>query len=303
MAQMRQGVDRGLASQRLPELLVQDGLLRLRSGDAVRARAALEEALKIDPSALIALRILGQTYASEKRLSTGMEKVREYASQQQKSAPVQHFLGMMLLGTGDRTGARAAFQAAKAADKDFVAADLGLAQVDAADGKLDEAKTRLTSVIAADSSNMTAQKWLGNVEAVRGDHNAAITHFRKVLELDPSDSQASNNLAYLLIEYRNEFDEALKYAQKAVELVPDRPAYLDTLGWAHYQKRQYPTAIRYLERASASNQSAAWKYHLAMAYAKAGDLTRGRATLAAAMKQNPRAPEAKAAQEVVGTFK
>ena len=71
----------------------------------------------------------------------------------------------------------------------------------------------------------------------------------------------------------------------------------------HYQKRQYPTAIRYLERASASNQSAAWKYHLAMAYAKAGDLTRGRATLAAALKQNPRAPEAKAAQEVVGTFK
>ena len=49
-----------------------------------------------------------------------------------------------------------------------------------------------------------------------------------MLELDPSDSQASNNLAYLLIEYRNEFDEALKYAQKAVELVLDRPAYLDT---------------------------------------------------------------------------
>ena len=121
MAQMRQGVDRGLASERLPELLVQDGLLRLRSGDAVRARASVEEALKIDPSALLALRVLGQTYASEKRLSTGMEKVREYASQQQKSAPVQHFLGMMLLGTGDRTGARAAFQAAKAADKDFVA--------------------------------------------------------------------------------------------------------------------------------------------------------------------------------------
>ena len=206
---------------------------------------------------------------------------------------------MTLLGTGDRTGARTAFQAAKAADKGFVPADLALAQVDAAEGKLADAKTRLTSVANADSSNIMAQAWLGNVEELQGDHNAAIKHFRKVLELRPGDSQASNNLAYLLIEYRNEVDEALKYAQKAVELAPDRPAYLDTLGWAFYHKRQYPTAIRYLERASASNQSAAWKYHLAMAYAKAGDLKRGRATLAAALKQNPKAREAKAAQDVV----
>jgi len=37
-----------------------------------------------------------------------------------------------------------------------------------------------------------------------------------------------------------------------------------------------------------------------MAYAKAGDLTNGKRTLDAALKQNPNLPEAKMAQEVVG---
>ena len=43
-----------------------------------------------------------------------------------------------------------------------------------------------------------------------------------------------------------------------------------------------------------------WKYHLAMAYAKAGNAARGRATLEAALKLNPNVPEAKIAQEIVG---
>jgi hypothetical protein len=40
-----------------------------------------------------------------------------------------------------------------------------------------------------------------------------------------------------------------------------------------------------------------------MAYAKAGDVTRGRSTLRAALKQNPNLPEAKAAQEILGEAK
>jgi Tfp pilus assembly protein PilF len=58
-----------------------------------------------------------------------------------------------------------------------------------------------------------------------------------------------------------------------------------------------------LERAVAKQGDAVWKYHLAMAYAKAGDLDRGRSTLKAALKQNPNLPEAKAAQEIFGEAK
>jgi hypothetical protein len=43
------------------------------------------------------------------------------------------------------------------------------------------------------------------------------------------------------------------------------------------------------------------KYHLAMAYAKAGDISRGRSTLLAALAINPNLPEAKLARQVVDT--
>jgi len=44
-----------------------------------------------------------------------------------------------------------------------------------------------------------------------------------------------------------------------------------------------------------------WKYHLAMAYAKAGNLSRARATLQVALKQNPNLAEAKTAQDVLAS--
>ena len=58
-----------------------------------------------------------------------------------------------------------------------------------------------------------------------------------------------------------------------------------------------------LERAAANGEDPVRKYHLAMAYVKAGDIKRGRATLQAALKVNPNLPEAKMAQEILEAAK
>ena len=151
--------------------------------------------------------------------------------------------------------------------------------------------------------NPTARLWLGITEEKLGNPSAAIDLYRKVTQANPNSAEASNNLAYLLAEYGNKPEEALKYAERAVELAPEDPAYCDTLGWVLYRKGVYASAIPYLERASANQtqkDSIIWKYHLAMAYAKAGDVSRGRTTLDGALKLNPNLPEAKIAQQVVG---
>jgi cellulose synthase operon protein C len=299
-AEMRKGIDQGLAQERSPEFLIQDGLWKLRAGDAKGARASLEEALKIDPSDLRALKVLNKTYVAENNSKMAIQKVKEYATLQPKAAPVQDFLGMLLLGSGARAEARSAFVAAKAADPQFVKADLSLVQVDVLEGKTTDARKRLEGLVSSNGADLTARLWLGNIAEAGGDHKTAIEQFRKVVEANTSDAQASNNLAYLLIEYGHNPDEALKHAQRAVELAPERPAYCDTLGWALYNKGLYGSAIPYLQRASANPQNVVWKYHLAMAYAKSGDLTRGRTTLEAALKADPNPPEAKLAKEVVG---
>jgi Tfp pilus assembly protein PilF len=174
--------------------------------------------------------------------------------------------------------------------------------VDVLEGRLSDARKRLESVVSSNGNDLTARLWLGNIAEAGGDHKAAIEQFRKVVEANTRDAQASNNLAYLLIEHGQSPEEALKHAERAVELAPESPAYCDTLGWALYHKGLYSSAIPYLQRASANPGNVVWKYHLAMAYAKAGDLASGRTTLEAALKLNPNPPEAKIAQqEVLGS--
>jgi Tfp pilus assembly protein PilF len=59
-------------------------------------------------------------------------------------------------------------------------------------------------------------------------------------------------------------------------------------------------AVAHLESATAREGSAQLKYHLAMAYFKAGDAKRGRLILESALKADPNLPEAKTAREMFG---
>jgi tetratricopeptide (TPR) repeat protein len=302
MAAMRKGIDAGLSRERSTDLLIQFGLWKLRSGDPAGARPLVEEALRLDPTDLRAVEALSQTYLAEKNSAMALKKVKEYASQRPQVAAAQDFLGVMLMVNGDRQQARTAFEAARAADPSFIKANLALVQMDASENKFEDAHKRLETMLTMDSNNETARLWLGNIEETMGRHTAAIEHFRKVVQADPNNAQASNNLAYLLSEYANNPDEALKYAEKAVNVAPDKLIYCDTMGWTLYRKGLYASAITYLERAAADKTGdVVWKYHLAMAYAKAGDVDRGRVTLASALKINSNVPEAKAAREILGT--
>lgn len=299
MAAMRQGIDRGLAQQRSKDLLLQDGLWKLRAGNAAGGRAALEEALKISPQDLRALSALRQSYVDQKQDVRALQKVREYAARQPKSAPVQDFLGVIEVANGDRAQARAAFTAAKMADPQFRLADLYLTQMDALEHRWADAAGRLNSILSTDPGNLTARLWLGNVEIAKGDQKAALEQFRRVVDASPGNAQALNNFAYLLAEYAKQPDQALKFAERAQELAPEKAEYADTRGWILYRKGLYPLAVKQLERAAARPGNPVWNYHLAMAYAKAGDLKRAKTCLTAALKQNPNAPEAQMARDIV----
>jgi tetratricopeptide (TPR) repeat protein len=295
LQQMRKGIDLALSKERSTEPLLQDGLWKLRQGNATGARASLEEALKLNPSDIRALEGLRQTYG--KQGTEALKRVKELAAQHPKSAPIHQFLGVLQLTSGEKEQARAAFAAAKQADPQLISADMPLVQLDLMDGKLDDARIKLQSVVNAKGNDPVARLWLGQVEYMKGNHQAAIDHFRKVVEADPENTQALNNLAYLLSEFANRPDEALKLAQRAVELSPKEAAYSDTLGWILYRKGVYNSALQYLERAD--KDDVVTKYHLAMAYAKVGHTSRGHAILQEALKQDPNRPEAKMAREVL----
>ena len=298
--QMRAGIDRGMANGRTVDLMIQDGMWKLSQNDSNGARIALEEALKINPADLRALTALKQVYATQKQSGVAVQKVKEYAAKQPNSAPVQQFLGLMMWANGNIPQARQAFEAAKTASPSYQRAEMSLAQLDVMEKKWDAARNRLQAVVAADDRNARAHLWLGNLLEFQGNHTGAIVEYRKVLDVEPENPAALNNLGYLLAAYQNQPDEALKYAQKAQEISPNDPDVADTLGWTLYQKGMYTSAVPHLERAAAKDGgNVVWKYHLAMAYAKAGNLQKGRATYEAALKRDPNVSEAAVAKQVL----
>jgi len=155
------------------------------------------------------------------------------------------------------------------------------------------------AVVSSNPGYLPGHLLFAQLEMAEGKNAAAIEQFRKALALDDKNALALNGLAYLLTE-SNRPDEALRYAQQAKELAPDNPAVADTLGWTYFQKGLYGLAVTNLEDATAKEGTARHRYHLAMAYLKAGDPKRGRQTLDAALKMDPNLPEAQAARQAFG---
>ncbi len=294
----RNGIDRALATSRDPEMLVQDATLKMLQQDYEGGRQSAQEALEKNPDYPEALSLIVQSYEIQNKLPELIQWLRAYAERRPKSAPVQFQLGQVLMSI-DRAGARAAFNAAKAAKPDSTAADLYLARLDIGDRKLDDAQKRLSTVVSKDRNNLLAHLMLGNVEQIARNYGKAAEQYRTAVQLDDRNPEALNDLAYALAESGKQTDEALKFAQKAEELAPANPSIAETLGWVLYRKGLYASAIPYLEQAVSLGSTALRKCHLALAYLKSGDRVRGQQMLAAALKMDPGLSRSELVREAV----
>jgi len=296
VSEARNGVDRGLASARTPDLLLQDAVLKISDKRYVEARQSLHEALGKNPEEFRALQLLVRSYVAQKQVSGAVGEIRTYAAEHPKSAAAQFFLGRLLIETGDRAGGQRAMSAAKALDPEFTRADLSLAQINLLQANWKDARQELDALLSTKGENSTARQWLGMLEVSQGNPTAAIADFRKVLESQPNNAIALNNLAFLLAE-NSQAAEALKYAERAVEMAPDRPEFEGTLGWVLYRKGLFDAAVMHLQSAVSKGGSVRQQYYLAAAYFRKGDEVRGHAILTAALRKDPTLPEAQLAQQ------
>ena len=58
---------------------------------------------------------------------------------------------------------------------------------------------------------------------------------RQVLVQDPNNASVLNALGYTLTDRTNRHQEALAMIQKAIDISPQDPFYLDSLGWVYYR--------------------------------------------------------------------
>jgi tetratricopeptide (TPR) repeat protein len=297
------GIRAGLATTGTPEFLIQHIALKLLQKDYTTVRVLAAQVLKQNPEEVRALRGLAWSYVAQKQPEKATQVIRAHAAENPNSAVVQFFLGEWLLAAGDDIGARSAFSAVKAADHKFKPVDLELARLDFKDGNLAAARNALSGMTSDTGIGVAAHIMLAKVETKAGNFQAAVDHYRAVLETDQQNTLALNNLAYLLANAANETDQALAYAQRARELAPKDPNVGGTLGWIYFRKALYNNALQSLREAvtadgqSSTENAAVRKYHLAMTYSKLGDRQHAFETLQAALKINPKLPEAELASE------
>jgi Flp pilus assembly protein TadD len=59
-----------------------------------------------------------------------------------------------------------------------------------------------------------------------------------------------NFLGYLLADRGERLDEAVRLVNRALQIDPDNPSYLDSLGWAHFKRGELADAQKLLSRAA-----------------------------------------------------
>ena len=80
------------------------------------------------------------------------------------------------------------------------------------------------------------------------------------LSLDPENPHVMNYLAYSWVERGINLDRGFEMLTRAVDLAPESGAIIDSLGWAHYQLRQYSESVPFLEQAFQINP---WSWEIA----------------------------------------
>jgi tetratricopeptide (TPR) repeat protein len=77
----------------------------------------------------------------------------------------------------------------------------------------------------------------------------AVEYYEKALDLDGKNANALNGLGFILVETDMDLTRGLKCCKKAVDLKPNNPAYLDSLGWAYFKNGELLEARTWLRRA------------------------------------------------------
>ena len=266
-----------LAHMRLAEVH-----LSTKNPDA--ATRSLNAALAITPNLLDAQRGLIQIDLAEKRPEAALRTARNV----QKQRPGE-VVGYAL--EGDIEASRKNWSAAEAAygnalkqkgpDRTLVAIRLHSTLLAA--NKTAEADRFISGWAKDHPDDGMAVMYLGDRALQQNDLPLAETRYRTLLKMQPENALAMNNLAWVLIVQKK--PGALPLAQKAVDLLPNAAAVLDTLALALAEDNQLPKAVEVMRKAvTLAPEATGLQLNLARLYVRAGDKAAARTELEALAK-------------------
>lgn len=120
-----------------------------------------------------------------------------------------------------------------------------------------------------------------------GQAAASIQDLLRIIEHEPDNAVALNALGYILTVRTDRLQEARTYIERALELDPENPAIIDSMGWLLFREGQLMPALRYLKQAWEAFPDPEVAAHYGEALWMSGDEAQAREIWQKGLEQDP----------------
>ena len=265
-----------------------DGLVYQGEKKLQESIEQFESALAVSPDSIQPLSQLIKSHLALDQRDVAEKRLTEVIELNDKNFVAHNLSGELHLASKRFEEANAAFTKAMELKPDWAIPYRNLASTLIAQEKNDEAVAVMEKGIEATNGAPLLVTGLASYLERTGNLDSAIEQYRKVLADTPDSALATNNLAMLLIEYKDDDasrNEARDLAQKLES--SDNAAYLDTVGWIAFKFGEHERAVEFLEKAvERSPDAAVMQYHLGMAYLAQGNEVSAKTHLERAINAN-----------------
>jgi Flp pilus assembly protein TadD len=132
-----------------------------------------------------------------------------------------------------------------------------------------------------------------------GKVREAVALLERLVAERPADPTLLNALGYTLADHGMRLAHAETVIQRALDITPDNPAVIDSMGWVRFKRGDARGAAQILSRAYALARDSEIAAHWGEALWKIGERKEARKVWAAALE---REPDSRALQTVIGRF-
>lgn len=211
----------------------------------------LRLALRLDPKLSQAWLLVGDAMTATGDKEAARDAYRKVLPTAAEYTTARGRLALLLQSDDDKAGALALARETARAAPDDPQALLILGELLRDGEQYAEAAVTFDRLIALGGADADWRLYYlrGASRERSGDWPGAQADLTQALKMKPDQPEVLNYLGYAWADRGEHLPQALAMLQKATELQPDSGAIVDSLGWARYRLRDYPAAVRDLERA------------------------------------------------------
>lgn len=285
-----------------PRVAALQGRFLAARGDQAGARAAFLQALELNPGSLEALDGLVAAEARSGPTPGTRQKVEDAVARNPGNTAV--LLMAARLHVADRDDARAETMLRQALVRDPSSVDAGLALSDllARTGRTDDAIAVMRRIVDRRPARYL-EVWtsLARLLERAGRDEEAVQQFEQIVVANPDDADISYRLALRYLDTPEKLNQALELAMAAKRGRPRDPDVDLLLGRVYSLKGLTGLALGSLRAAvDARPDSAVYRFHLASALERGGNLSQARTEYARALQLDPAFPGAEKARQMAG---